>query len=219
MMLSTVIVLRLIEINRYNFILKKVFRQNEIIFLILLVLFLNFTTFPQKSNYVYSTTRINLNIVFNKSTGELNHLWNARNGFEGSIEWPFYYGIVVAGLRFLPYKAKGNIHNNIASVFYFAGWGKEIKFPLNLGLYNGFKVGAFEMSYDGPGLSPEQHNKLQLSAGVNSRLSLRLFQHWYSFISADYEAVFTKIRIELFLISTGFSYSFTTPRWLKNFLK
>ncbi len=173
----------------------------------------------QSKTDVFSITRLNINIVINKSTDELNRLWNAKPGFEASVEMPFYYGTIVGGIRFLPYRAKGNIHHNINAAFYFAGWGQKLNLPVSLEWYNGFKVGAFEMTFDGDSLSDEQHHKLQLSAGVSSRMSLYIIHNFMLFVAVDYAAVFTHKRIELFLLSGGISYSFATPIWLKNFLK
>lgn len=199
--------------------MEKCFLKKDLLLPIIFILLRNMSAFPQNNRDVYSSTRLNLNIVINKSTDELNRLWNAQKGFEGSIEWPFYYGTVVGGVRFLPYKAEGNIHHDVASVFYFAGWGKEMNLPLTLSWYGGFKVGAFEMFYDGDSLTEEQHHKLQLSAGVTSRMSIEIIHHCFTYFSADYAAVFTHKRIELFLLSAGISYSFATPVWLKDFLK
>lgn len=197
-------------------------KRHNIIPLIQICIFFIFTiqnAFSQNSHNAFSYTKINFNIVINKSTDELNRLWLPQKGLEGSIEMPFYYGNILAGMRYLPYKEKEPYYHDFSTFYYFVGWGKEISLPLKIKWYNGFKVGGFVMEFHIDSLSAYKRDETELSAGFNSRISLELINNLFLDIAADYDAVFTHKRIEMFLISGGISYSFKTPDWFKEFLK
>lgn len=189
-------------------------------FLISTFLFLYIqNAFPQSDGNTFSYAKLNFNVVINKSTDELDRLWNSQKGFEGSLEMPFYYGNIQAGVRYIPYKEKKYFYHDFSTFFYFAGWGKELNLPLQFKWYNGFKVGAYAMAFHDDSLTIYQKDETELAAGINSRMSLELVKNLFLDVAADYTAVFTHKRIELFLISAGVSYSFKTPYWFKEFLK
>lgn len=190
-----------------------------IILLIITFLFFYRDGFSQGINNPYSFTKINLDIVGNKSTDELSRLWDAQKGFEGSVEMPFYYGNIQVGVRYIPYKENEYFYHDFSTFYYFAGWGKELNLPFHFRWYNGFKVGAYAMAFHDDSLTIYQKDETELAAGLNSRVSVEILKNIFLNAAADYTAVFTHKRIELFLISAGVSYSFKTPIWLKEFLK
>ncbi len=194
---------------------------NNILLTFLLIFFIIDiqNAFSQNNIPPFSLTKINFNVVINKSTDELNRLWNPQKGFDGSIEMPFYYGSIEAGIRYLPYKEKEYYYHDFSTFYYFLGWGKDLNLPYKIKWYNGFKVGAFAMSFHDDSLNAFQKDETELSAGLNSRISIEVIKNFSLNLAAGYYAVFTHKRIELFLISAGLAYSIKTPNWLKEFLK
>jgi hypothetical protein len=96
--------------------------------------------------------------------------------------------------------------------------GKEIDIPLNCSFYSGIKVGGYSMSFHDNSLTIYQKDETEFAAGISSYLAVKLSHNFKLNVGADYTKVYTRKRIELFVLSAGVSYSLKTPEWLKEIL-
>ena len=174
---------------------------------------------PQEKHDNFSYIKISGSVINNQSTDALNKFWNKEKGYEGIVETPFYYGNILAGLRILSFSGKKPSYQNFSSNYYFVGWGKDFNIVNRVTLFAGFRVGGFAMSFADDSLTAYQKDETELAAGINTKLNFQILSNIFFNVSAEYSAVFTHKRIELFLLAAGISYKFETPSWMKEFLK
>jgi hypothetical protein len=174
---------------------------------------------PQSAEInAFDNVSIKINFISNRSTDALTRYWDTHKGFEGVVQMPFYLGDIQGGARYLSFKEKAPNFHDFSSYFFFLGWGKEFKLPLNCSVYAGLKFGGFHMSIHDDSLTSELSHETELAGGISSYLSIGLINSLSLTFGADYTKVYIYKKIELFLLSAGLSYTFQSPVWLKEIL-
>lgn len=169
----------------------------------------------QQGTGTFDFLRLDLGLVANVNRNALHDYWSPEPGVELDIETPFYLGLVELGIQYASFDARQAEQPDFISLFPFLGWGLELPLSEQLKWYNGGRIGSFLMRFDTPGAGGHEQ---ELAMALASRVRFAVGDAWSLHLAAHYQLVFTRERMRLLYITAGFSRSFTTPRWLKEFL-
>jgi len=166
----------------------------------------------------YDSLEVGVHYIENVNYNGFHDFWRHGRGAGVFAVMPVYPGDVQGGVRFLSFGRKPDGVPGFKSVFVYLGLGKKWTLVPWLGLYTGIDVGSEQMLFDE---RVEGGNSIESEFAVNfgARLSPALRDNWALNISGNYEVVFTHKPIHLVVITVGVSRSFTTPRWVKEFLQ
>lgn len=168
---------------------------------------------------VFQTIKFRVHAVSNINDNIFHQYWDPQYGTELQIDMPFYSGIIEGGVHLYPYNGRENQYVDFLVQYYYVGWGINLPVYSQISWYNGLRFGNYLMSFDDEDINPTQVNESELGFGLNSRLELGLSRRWNIDIGIGYLVVYTKKRLELTMISIGFSYMIDSPQWIKDFLK
>jgi len=192
--------------------------------LLAIILFLSVNAEKQllataESPVPFSTITIKINVSVNSNQNTFHEFWNPEVGGELIIEMPFYLGDIQAGIHLYPYSGLSAYQPDFISLNIFIGWGFGLKLSPRIRWYGGLRVGNYQMYFDDSDIHESQALESELCAGLNTRLEYNLINSWSLQIGATFLHVYTKKPLELIMITTGFSYTFDAPAWLREFLK
>jgi hypothetical protein len=189
---------------------------------IILSLLLFYPRLHAQNNEAFESFNIGSNYIYNVNSKTLNDFYSTGSGFELYFSSPFYFGNVRTGFSYLPFSGRSEIYPDYNSFFISIQWGYGIELPLNIIFSLNAITGINLLEFDKSELlliSPGEFSEIEFFSGLNSELSYRVFGGWHINISTSYLAIFTNKEINLLNISFGISRSFTSPKWLKEFLE
>ena len=200
---------------------KKLFHFIFHITILGLFLFSNDSLIAKDNNRAFDSLKIGLKFLKNTNHNIFHDIWKPNTGVEGFIETPFYFGTIQAGIQFMSFTSELETIPNFQSFLYYIQWGKMIETPFKINWTNSVRFGSYAMRID------ETHfpNSLgiitenELAVGLDSQLDYSYLNNWSLNLSTTYLVVYTHKRIKLLFVSLGFTRSFRTPTWLKEFLK
>lgn len=179
----------------------------------------NSSVYAQKEKNAFETLNITLNFVSNTNRDTFHEYWKSSGGIEALVESPFYYGNIQSGIHISQFSGKKPDIPGFSSMFIYLGWGKDIIHPFNLIWFNGFRVGMFYMHFDEEKANENMRRENELGFSLNSRLQHQIMKNWFISLSGYYTVIFTYKRIYHAHVAIGAGYSFTTPKWLREFLE
>jgi hypothetical protein len=167
----------------------------------------------------FSKINLEINCLKNKSSEFLNRYWESKLGLQGTISFPFYFGKLQAGVNYYSFTGRENKYPAFKGFFINAGFGKNITLPLKLLLSTSVKVGSFLMYFNADTLSAFQRFESELAVGLNTVLKIPITNYFYINIGGEFVTVFLHYKIKFLTAYAGLEYSFSSPAWLKEFLK
>ncbi len=145
--------------------------------------------------------------------------WQPEAGFDLSVTMPFYYGEVEVGITFLPYSALSNKQPDFTSEYTYFGWGDVIPLSRVFDLSAGIRVGTFRFVFEGENIEKHRRFESEFCAAIVAGVESKLYSAWSFELSASYVRIYTAKRIDMFYLSGGVSRTFSTPDWMREFLK
>jgi len=167
----------------------------------------------------FSTFATRVNGITDVNQSSLNDYWDPQYGAELIVDMPFYWGDIQGGIHFYTYEGKSESQPDFLNLYIYIGWGPGFRVFKNLYWFNGIQVGIFQMHFDDSDIHESQALESELAVGVNTRIDFQLSNNWSIQAGAAYLYVYTYKPLELLMVKAGFSYSFDTPPWLREFLK
>jgi len=161
---------------------------------------------------------IGVSYIENVNGNGFHDFWKHGRGVELFAAMPCYCGSVQGGVRILSFSQKVSGIQGFQSHYFYLGLGKKWALAPWLGLHTGIDIGSEQMLFDD---RVEGGTNLESEFAVNAgaRLICSMRNNWMLNVSANYEVILTHKPIRLVVAGVGISYSFSTPRWVKEFLK
>ena len=167
----------------------------------------------------FESITLGLEGITNLNHNTFNQYWDPAYGGKISIETPFYYGTIHSGVELYPFNGKNESYPDFFSAYFFLGWSKDIQVVSGIHWYGGLRVGSYRMSFDDDEINETQVVESELGFGLDSWLKLDISSAWAIHCRFCYLVVYTKKHLEFTMFSAGFSYTFDSPQWFKEFLK
>jgi hypothetical protein len=192
------------------------------LFICLLLAFLIFPAliYPAAASGAPRPDSLEIGIHYTENVGSngFHAFWRHGRGAGVFVAMPVHSVDVQGGVRALSFGRKPDGVPGFHSFFVYLGLGKKWTLTPWLGLYSGIDVGSEQMLFD---VGVEGGNSLESEFAVNigARLIPALRDGWALNVSGNYEVFFTHKPIRLFVITVGVSRSFSTPGWVKEFLR
>jgi hypothetical protein len=196
------------------------YSKTFIFFLVTTLLFI-FSPIQGSNIHAYDSLEVGILYDVNINRNSFHHYWNQNWGFELFVSTPFYWGQLHTGLVVNSFDSRDIRFVNFTTYFLYFGWGVSCKLPCKFNGFSAIHLGNVMMQFH-PGsktpdviYDPEDEFALRLSCG----LSYPLHKNLYYKLNIHYHITYLNKRIELNILSTGVSYYFNTPKWLKEFLQ
>ena len=161
---------------------------------------------------------LSLNGILNTNQNKYHNYWEKARGIEFQCETPFYLGLAESGVQIAVNNAKSDNQPDYWSAFIFIGWGIDKNLTAGLSWYNGFRIGNYYMNFDDNDIYPTLKSESELGIEFKSSIRYSFKNNISLMLSGRYRTVYTGRRIYHSFISIGIGKTFSTPRWLKEFL-
>ena len=166
----------------------------------------------------YETLETGLKYIKNSNRNLFHKYWEPMSGFGGFLEMPYYFGNIKAGINVFPCYAKKSGISNFQIAYVYAGWDFKLLLFSRIGWYNGVSIGNNRMDFDDEDYGGFE-DESEFGITYDSRLCFPINKNLFVNLSGCRLLIFTHKRIRLTFLSAGFSYSFTSPRWIQEFMK
>ncbi|MCK4653685.1 MAG: hypothetical protein KAU01_04500 [Candidatus Cloacimonetes bacterium] len=169
----------------------------------------------------FSSINAGLQYKLNTNRNSFHDFWKHDIGIKGFIETPFYFGCIQAGIQMDSFLRINYKVYDFQTVNLYVGWGKKWLLPYNFKCFTGFNIGNALMIFDEEKNQYEdQYNiEQELRTGIELYFSIPIQKKMDIYLTESYSVIYTYHRIRLNFISVGISYSFTTPKWFREFMK
>ncbi len=174
------------------------------------------TSAGQQAAQAFETLRLDLNLVANVNRNTFHEYWSPDPGVELNVAVPFYFGTLEAGFHYASFDGKAPEQPDFVSLFPYVGWSYDWRLAPRLDLDTGMRLGSLFTRFERGG---ETLTEQEFGIGLGSRFRYAVAGAWSVDLAAEYRVLFTHERMRLLFIAGGISRSFTTPRWLREFLE
>lgn len=175
----------------------------------------------QENNKEFNTITFGVDVLKDFTTDGFQQNWEPQIGGEGYFRTPFYFGNLQTGIVYCAYGSLKNGNPDFKVFSFYLQWEYEVRLLPIVSFSIGGRTGLTEMKFAENNIVTDANllSESELTIGLISRLSLLLPKGWQINISGNYLTIFTYPRMNTTFISGGISKSFTTPEWLRDFLK
>jgi hypothetical protein len=167
----------------------------------------------------FSAVELGLGVVGDPGTGgALHRYWDPGLGVEATASTPFYAGTFELGLQHVHHDPRGADVPGFRARLLFAGWGGDVALARRVRLGAGFRLGMYEMRFDGDTIPDFRRDESELGVALRSTLAYAVGARWRVHAGAAYQVVYTRTHVEQLLLTAGVSRTFPMPPWLRDFL-
>lgn len=164
------------------------------------------------------------------SENRLTNSWDPSPGAQLFLQTPFYAGYLEGGLRYLRFNHSEEqpSYSDFHSTFIYFGWGYPFELTSKLSAGPKIRFGNHQMLYDEamiytkPGSSfvyDFDDNESEFTYELVLHTRYKFTEKWKAHAELALNRTITYHPLQLTFITFGFSYSFATPSWFKDFLK
>ena len=175
-------------------------------------------SYSQDETKAFKTISVSAGYLQNINENMFHGYWKSANGFELSAETEFYFGKIESGIQIFSVKARKIEQPDFMAVNMYIGWGLEQKLSSKLSLNTNFTVGNYYMNFDDNNIDETLKSESEFSLGLKTGVKYNVGNSLFINLSGRYQIIYTFHRIELSYFSVGIGKSFTTPKWLREFL-
>lgn len=166
----------------------------------------------------FTTMSLSLSYTINVNHNQFHDYWRPGQGVNLAIQTPFHWGVVQAGLQYVPHRSH-TITPSFDSYYLFLGWGFPFQLLRRIHWLNALQAGNYYMVFDDSQINVTQRHESELGMALYSVLSWRIYKQFHSYGAVRYLKVFTYKHLELTYLSFGVAYVLKTPGWLIRVLK
>jgi len=172
-------------------------------------------------NLSFEKFSIGANLSANSNIETLHDYWDPGNLYEVNLRTPIQFGNMQVGLSYIPFKSKNSEQPDFKGMFFYLQWDKEIFTVKDFEINAGIMFGLCRMVFDKTEMykSKDELQEHEVSAGFVSSINYNITQNVGLNLTANYNSILTRKKINLAFIGAGFYYTFDTPQWLKDFLE
>jgi len=191
-----------------------------ILYISLLIFLSNYIS-AQSNSEAFESFSIGIDLLANVNSNQFHEYWDSKYGVEGFFSAPFYFGYIQLGASYMSFTGKSSSQPNFKSYLFYLQWGYKFVLISNFDLFINALIGIYQMNFDESStvVSPGQLTEREFSAGLSTSLTYSISNSWRININARYIRIFTHTQINLIFISAGITKSFSSPDWLKDFLR
>ena len=171
---------------------------------------------PTGTGVAFDSLSFALRVTANVNRNTFHRFWDPEPGVELEASTPFYLGAAEVGIHYTRFTASTDAQPDFKAVFPYLGWGLGSSLGRRITWHNSARVGISFMTFDGV---PGNNTERELGVDVGSRVTVGVGGPWAMDLAARYQVVFTHERLRWLLLSAGARGTFTTPGWLKDFLR
>jgi hypothetical protein len=177
--------------------------------------------FPQApaARRPFDTITIAVQVVGSTALGSFDDNWDPGAGGRVELSTPFYTGLAQAGLHVFGHDAIASTASEFGSAYLYLGWMYEWKLPRRLAWAAGARMGVVYMMFDDVSTPSSRLTETELGFAVASEWAYTFTSHWSFVLDAEYRKVLTRQPIEYLFAGVGVGRTFSTPRWLREFLE
>lgn len=188
---------------------------------LLLFLFLYAGLNAQDNSVEFSTVSFKMFYNINENRNEFHEYWNADKSLEAAVEFPFYIGILEAGLMYTDFSAFSHDQPDFSSINYYLLWGERFEIVPGISVKVDGGPGLFQMDFEETEEVVDENLLKERELSLNLNLSLTLLLSNTLSIEGGYTfiRILTSRPIELGYLSAGLVLSFKSPKWLIDLLK
>ena len=196
--------------------------------IVLMLLCGNVEIMAQSKAEPFERIRVHISYLNNVNNNYFHDYWKGNDAFQIDFETPFYAGEFFVNSRYTPFSGNTTQVPGIENYQFSLGWGlredviSKIKIGVSFGaLFSTFRFGKLteeqkKISRRHLGSRSTENEvgfllSVDLNYAINDYMGIRVY--------ASRSIIYTKNKIKLNYISTGFYRSFETPNWLKQILK
>lgn len=168
----------------------------------------------------YEELSIHPGYTLNANRIYLHNTWDPGFGPELSINTPFHLGYIEAAAAYHRYNSREAEAPDFNALQLQLGWGIRYEPVDPIRLDGGLRIGNYSMEFlveDGRERAELIENELNMA--LQARATAKLYGPLAAYLSASYQRTFSRIRLDLVYLSFGLSYRFSTPEWLRTFLR
>jgi hypothetical protein len=166
----------------------------------------------------FESLDLNLRVASDVNHAAFHDFWNPGLGVEASLAFPFYAGALRIGVQ--------QFHNEpigaavgFRSRYFHGGWDGGLTVAPGLTWRTGVHAGLYHVWFDADTIPEFSRSESEFAVGGRSLLEYALGSRWLVGASADYQLVLTHERIHRVMLGVGLGYRFTSPGWLRDFLR
>ncbi len=167
----------------------------------------------------FQTVTVGVEGLSDVNRNRFHEFWTPKPGISLNACAPFDYGNVEVGITVFSNTARRENVPDFTTLYISFGYGVGRRLPLKLAGHAGVHVGSVHMRFDNPQLHRFARTEQEVGLGLFGRLQLALGSRWRATASARYLTVMTHKRIHHVFFSGGVQRRFTTPSWLRDFLR
>lgn len=164
------------------------------------------------------------------SENQFTNSWDPSGGAQLFLQTPFYAGYLEGGLRYLRFNHSEEqpTYSDFHSTFIYLGWGYPFELTPKLSIGPKIRFGNNQMLYDEAMIYSEpgssfaydfDDNESEFTYELVLHTRYKLSEKWKAHAEIALNRTMTYHPLQLTFITVGFSYSFATPSWFKDFLK
>ncbi|MFC2133895.1 hypothetical protein ACFLTH_04700 [Bacteroidota bacterium] len=189
--------------------------------IILLVLSIFSFVSAQEKNEAFNTLAIGINAVKDFHENSFQKSWEPQLGIEGYFNTPFYLGKLHTGITYCAFGTKVTGYPDFKLFLVYLQWDYEFELTKELIIALGGRAGLSEMRFNENDIVADKNllNETEFTAGMIARLSYEVIKDFRINLSSHYLTIFTYPQMNSLFIGAGISKTFSTPGWLKEFLK
>lgn len=166
----------------------------------------------------FGTVTVQVSGATNVHRNFLHEFWRPGRGGGVSVATPFYLGEAELSVALHRYLRQARTVPSFDAVLLQLGWNLPLRLSSRLRWTNGLGTGIYRMAFDEDDL-PGVRNESELAVTLRTRLDVHVAGPWSLHVGGHYTKAFTFHRLKLWYATAGISRRFTTPEWLRAFLR
>ena len=166
----------------------------------------------------FESIEVSARVAADVNHATFHDFWDPGLGVEASLGFPFYAGALRLAVQ--------QFHNDpvgesigFRSRYFHAGWDAGVRLAARLTWRNGVHAGLYHVRFDPESIPDFSRSESEFAGGGRSLLEFAPGGPWLVGASVDYQVVLTRERIHRLLLGLGVAYRFTSPAWLRDFLR
>jgi len=180
---------------------------------ILLFIIFNFI-FVNGAQQPFSELEVTIQINKNIDKSVFHKYWKIDNGFYLSYNTPFYFGKILTGCNYSPYKSINVQLPDYQSYYLFIGWLYEFNIKPKLSFSTGISVGNYLMNFNVETENAQFESEIgfEYFCGIKYQISKITKLN----LDIGRELIYTYKKLDFILLKAGVSFTLKTPEWLED---
>lgn len=167
----------------------------------------------------FDTITLSVFAAANTNENAFHEFWDPKMGGRIEVETPFYAGDVRLGVHYFKSSSRAGDVRAFRTTSLYLAWGEEWGITRGLSWGLAGQGGVSVMDASDAAFGNRKLVESELAFGASTRLKYAMLGQWCLCLSADYQKVLTRRRIELMFVAVGVGRSFSSPNWFRRFFE